>query len=67
MSEVIFHVIRNLPSAPNSGGPINQLRATHIKINLLVIPKIDLFDYSVTNSSSISMVPNGIFDLECVG
>ena len=60
-SEVIVHVIRKLPCAPNYGGSINQLRATHIKINLLVIPKIDVFDYYVANSSSISMVSNGIF------
>ena len=49
MSEVIVHVIRKLPFAPNAGGPINQLRATHIKINLLVILKIDFFDYNVAN------------------
>ena len=63
MSEVIVHVIRKLPCAPNAGGPINQLRATHIKINLLVILKIDFFDYYVANCSSITMVPNGIFRL----
>ena len=63
MSEVIVHVIRKLTCAPNAGGSINQLRATHIKINLLVILKIDVFDYYVANSRSISMVPNGIFRL----
>ena len=30
-SEVIVHVIRKLPCAPNTGGSINQLRVTHIK------------------------------------
>ena len=43
MSEVIVHVIRKLPCASNAGGSINKLRATHIKINLLVIVKIDVF------------------------
>ena len=62
-SEVIVHVTRKLPCAPNSGGSINQLRATHIKINLLVILKIEFFDYYVANSSSISIVPNGTFRL----
>ena len=63
MSEVIVHVIRKLPCAPNTGGPINQFRATHIKINLLVIQKIDFFDYYVANCSSSTMVPNRIFRL----
>ena len=63
MSEVIFHVIRKLPCAPNAGGSINQLSATHIKINLLVILKIAFFDYYVANCSSITMVPNGNFRL----
>ena len=40
-TEVIVHVIRKLTCAPNAGGSINQLRATHIKINLLVILKIE--------------------------
>ena len=43
MSEVIVHVIIKLPCEPNAGEFINELRATHIKINLLVIPKIDVF------------------------
>ena len=63
MSEVIVRVIRKIPCAPNAGGSINKLRATHIKINLLVIVKIDVFDYYVANSSSISMVPNRFFRL----
>ena len=63
MSEVIVHVIRKLPCAPNSGGSINQLRATHIKINLLVILKIVFFDYYLANCSSITMVTNEIFRL----
>ena len=58
--EVIVHVIRKLPCAPNAGGSINQLRETYIKINLLVILKFDFFDYYVANCSSISMVPNKI-------
>ena len=58
-----FYVRRKLPCVPNAGGSINQLRATYIKINLLVIMKIDIFDYYVANSSSIRMVPNGIFGL----
>ena len=37
MSEVIVNVTRKLPYAPNAGGSINQLRATHIKTNLLEI------------------------------
>ena len=61
MSEVIVHVIRRLTCAPNAGGSINQLRVTHIKINLLVILKIDFFDCYVDNCSYITMVPNGIF------
>ena len=44
-------------------GCINQLRATNIKTNLLVILKIDFFDYDVANCSSITMVPNVIFRL----
>ena len=63
MSEVIVHVIRKLPCAPNAGESINQLRATHIKTNLLVILKIYFFDYYVANCSSITMVPNVIFRL----
>ena len=63
MSEVIVPVISKLPCAQNAGGPINQLRSTHIKINLLVILKIDFFDYYVANCSSTTMVPNGIFRL----
>ena len=62
-SEVIVHVIIKLPCAPNDGGSINKLRVTHIKINLLVILKIDFFDYCAANCSSITMVPNGIFRL----
>ena len=61
MSEVIVHVIRKLPCVPNAGGSINQFRATHIKINLLVIVKINVFDYYVANYISISMVPNRTF------
>ena len=63
MSKVIVHVIIKLTCAQNDGGSINQLRATHIKINLLVILKIDFFDYYVANCRSITMVPNGIFRL----
>ena len=63
MSEVIVHVIRKLPCAPNAGGSINQLRATNIKINLLVILKIDFLEYYVATCSSTTMVPNGIFRL----
>ena len=44
-------------------GSINNLRASPIKINLLVIVKLTFFDYCVANSSSISMVPIGIFGL----
>ena len=62
-SEVIVHVIRKPPCEPNAGGSINQLRVARIKTNLLVILKIDVFDYYVANSSSISMVPNGILGL----
>ena len=43
MSEVIVHEIRKLPCAKNSGGSINQLRAAHLKGNLLVVVKIDVF------------------------
>ena len=61
MSEVVVHVIRKLTCAPNAGVSINKLRATHIKINLLVILKIEFFDYYVANCSSTTMVPNEIF------
>ena len=42
-SEFIVHIIKNLPCAPNDGGSINHLRVARIKINLLVIVKIDVF------------------------
>ena len=43
MSKVIVNAIRKIPCAPNDGGYINQLMAAHIKFNLLVIVKIDVF------------------------